>query len=289
MPNTSVRKATYRHSRNLLESTQVYFGPVQTDAPGTRIVRISRETWRPSFGIRARSPSGAMVAVVMGGHGTFAVDSTTHGLRPGDVFVLHPGRVFDVRGERRRPLDLLLVETCGLEAHALVSRHLPLAEQPFRPRSSHTVELLAQTIFEIALAGGDNAEDICRSLLLPLLMTVSDSLRSAEVPDSRARRTFLACKRHLDIHFHAMKSSAEAAAAESISQTYLEALFRRYAGQSPHRYLMGRKMDLAAHLLRTTDEPVKAIADQLGFSDQYVFSKAFKRTVGVAPIGLRGR
>lgn len=102
MSNKHVHKATYRHSRNLLESTQVYFREATADAAGVHLVRISREKWRPSFGVRSRTPVGVMVQVVMGGAGTMTIDKESHALAPGDVFVLHPGRVFDVRGETWR-------------------------------------------------------------------------------------------------------------------------------------------------------------------------------------------
>lgn len=281
------RKATYHLSRNLLDSTQVYFSTADPGRPGMQLVRISREKWRPTFGFRSRAPSGVTLFLVLGGRGTLGIDDQTHTLGPGQVFVLHPGRRFSARGTRRAPLDLLLFELAGSGAVSLARHQLPLEAQPYEFRSPRNVERLAQTVFESAVAGGARAHDICRALIVPLFMTVADSLSQGAEPESRAHHTYQQCRHHLDTCFQAMRSSADAAAAASISQTYLEVLFRRYAGTTPHRHLMARKVDLAAHLLRTTDEPVKVIAQQLSFSDQYVFSKAFKRMTGVSPLECR--
>jgi AraC-like DNA-binding protein len=42
-------------------------------------------------------------------------------------------------------------------------------------------------------------------------------------------------------------------------------------------------------LLRFSDLSIKEIADRLGFSDQFAFSKAFKRQRGEAPLDFRSR
>jgi AraC-like DNA-binding protein len=42
-------------------------------------------------------------------------------------------------------------------------------------------------------------------------------------------------------------------------------------------------MTLAAQLLRAGDSPLSAIAARVGYANQYAFSKAFRRELGVAP------
>ncbi len=53
--------------------------------------------------------------------------------------------------------------------------------------------------------------------------------------------------------------------------------------------ILERLMLEAARLLRFSDLSIKEIADRLGFSDQFAFSKAFKRQRGEAPLDFRGR
>lgn len=47
--------------------------------------------------------------------------------------------------------------------------------------------------------------------------------------------------------------------------------------------------ELRSHLLRFTDLSIMEIAAELGFSDQFAFSKAFKRQRGEAPLDFRSR
>jgi len=47
------------------------------------------------------------------------------------------------------------------------------------------------------------------------------------------------------------------------------------------------RVERARHLLRETDEPVKSIAQRVGYANQFAFSTAFKRVTGLSPQSCR--
>jgi AraC-like DNA-binding protein len=59
--------------------------------------------------------------------------------------------------------------------------------------------------------------------------------------------------------------------------------FRRRTGSSPYRYFMTLKVNAVKTELARTEQPLKAIAAQLGFTDQYHLSRVFKDYTGVSP------
>ena len=63
--------------------------------------------------------------------------------------------------------------------------------------------------------------------------------------------------------------------------------FRREVGRTPYDYFLERKLDLARKLIRYTDSPVKAVAEELGFSDEYHFSNFFRKRAGMSPTRYR--
>ncbi len=63
--------------------------------------------------------------------------------------------------------------------------------------------------------------------------------------------------------------------------------FRRRFGISPGHYRAQQKLRHAAHRLRAGDEPIKALAHELGFADAYSFTRAFRKYLGVLPSDLR--
>lgn len=74
-----------------------------------------------------------------------------------------------------------------------------------------------------------------------------------------------------------------------VAYSYFRREFKRHTGLSPQRYLNRLRLEKARRLMGATDEPLKEIADQLGFSSPYHFSSAFKRHFGVAPEHWRRR
>lgn len=82
--------------------------------------------------------------------------------------------------------------------------------------------------------------------------------------------------------------SLEAMAAEiEISPFYLSRVFKTALGQSPHQYVLSRRVELAKTLLRDTDKPIAEVALAAGFSSQSHLSNWFHRLVGVSPASYR--
>jgi AraC family transcriptional regulator len=72
-----------------------------------------------------------------------------------------------------------------------------------------------------------------------------------------------------------------------ISPLYLARAFKAAVGQSPHQYVLGRRIERAKELLRNTDLPVVDVALSSGFSSQSHLSHWFIRQVGVSPAVYR--
>ena len=72
-----------------------------------------------------------------------------------------------------------------------------------------------------------------------------------------------------------------------VDRAYLCRLFRRYDQQTPYRFLMRLKMNLAAERLQHPGVLVKQVAAQLGFDDPFHFSRTFKSMFGVSPQRFR--
>ncbi len=73
----------------------------------------------------------------------------------------------------------------------------------------------------------------------------------------------------------------------SVSKSTCTRLFKRYTGRSPVGYLIDYRLEQAATLLRTTEQPVAAIAQACGFGQQSYFSRMFQRSYGSTPRAYR--
>jgi len=72
-----------------------------------------------------------------------------------------------------------------------------------------------------------------------------------------------------------------------ISSVYISKVFKEKTGESPINYLINLRLEKAKDLLISTESPVKAIAQSVGYSDAYYFSKLFKKYYGNSPCKFR--
>jgi len=76
---------------------------------------------------------------------------------------------------------------------------------------------------------------------------------------------------------------ADVATAVHMSPNYLTSLYRAQTGLSLGRFILTERIARAKRMLRQPDSSVKSVGLELGFSDPFTFSRAFKRIAGVAP------
>jgi AraC-like DNA-binding protein len=106
--------------------------------------------------------------------------------------------------------------------------------------------------------------------------------------------TFIPPARHLlrakdlaDARYFEPLGVNELASAAGLSRAHFSREFRRAFGESPHAYLLTRRLERAAALLRTTDRSVAEICFSVGLQSVGSFTTSFTRTYGVSPTGYR--
>ncbi len=67
------------------------------------------------------------------------------------------------------------------------------------------------------------------------------------------------------------------------SKSYLNAVFQKCTSHAPMDFYIRLKMKEACKLLRSTDLYIYEVGQYLGYSDQYYFSRIFKKVTGVSP------
>lgn len=79
------------------------------------------------------------------------------------------------------------------------------------------------------------------------------------------------------------------ARAAGLSRAHFSREFRRAFGVAPHAYLLTRRLERAAALLRNTDRSVAEICLTVGLQSVGSFTSSFTRTYGVSPAAYRAR
>jgi AraC-like DNA-binding protein len=100
-------------------------------------------------------------------------------------------------------------------------------------------------------------------------------------------RHLLRAKDLADARYHEPLDVAVLARAAHLSQAHFSREFRKAFGESPHQYLLTRRLERAAALLRNTDRSVADICLSVGLRSVGSFTTSFRRVYGLTPTEYR--
>src|ERR1700709_2031866 len=96
-------------------------------------------------------------------------------------------------------------------------------------------------------------------------------------------RHLLRAKDLADARYFERLDVDDLAAAAGLSRAHFSREFRRAFGESPHAYLLTRRLERAAALLRMTDRSVADICFSVGLQSVGSFTSSFTRPLGRSP------
>ena len=102
-------------------------------------------------------------------------------------------------------------------------------------------------------------------------------------------RHLLRAKNLADASYQERLDVDDLARAAGLSRAHFSREFRRAFGEPPHAYLMTRRLERAAALLRATDRSVADICFSVGLTSVGSFTSTFTRTFGISPTAYRAR
>lgn len=222
--------------------------------------------------------------VVLAGSGSARVGGDAVGARGGpelrlsrgDVFVLDANRPFAARHEPHDPLTVVAVHFEGGPALPVHVSVVP-------------VEFLAgilDRLMRCRLHGDDEAASRWLAAALDEVGAAAAARErrpQALVADTRAVADRIRERPGDDWRVAALADRA------GVTPQHLGRLFRELTGRSPKEYVLEARVEAAKAYLRGSSLPIKRIAAELGFHDEFHFSRLFSRRTGTSPSAYRSR
>ena len=218
------------------------------------------------------------VLLVDAGGVRYDLDHREHQTAPTRVVLLpphvaHDGRSAGAEGFRKRVLYL--------DAGQVDVRRLGRAvDQP--DRADPDLRAAVDGVHRALAHPGDELE--AESWLALVTARLGRHLAGTEVGATSRRAPTLARRLQDLLDAHVVDGVSLATASETLGSrpSHLVRAFGREVGVSPHRYLVGRRVDLARRLLLAGERPGD-VAVEVGFYDQAHLHRHFTRMLGVTP------
>jgi AraC family transcriptional regulator len=231
------------------------------------------------------------IAAVTAGTFQYRTASGRAVLVPGGILLGNAGACFEC-GHEHGTGDRCLAfgfESAWLEdvvAAVPGARH-PTFAVPHLPPLLALMPLIASA--EAARQEGDAAEleELALSLAGAVAVTLADGAPPVPAPSRRDERRISDALRRIEAAADEPLALADLAREVGMSPYHFLRTFRQIVGMPPHQMVLRTRLHRAAVRLRTSDDPVSAIAFDTGFGDLSTFNRRFRRLMGCSPTAFR--
>jgi len=227
------------------------------------------------------------IEFVSAGAGTLTMQGKSHDLKPGTILVYGRGIPHQIASSPGHPMTKYFVTFAGQGGRDLLKEYKLQPGSVAQLTHPEQIRQAFNDLIDFGLSDHANRAHLCTITLQYLVMKMGIlSVPHREVK-SPGLATYERCRRFIEENYLTLNSVQSVAEACHLDLAYICRLFQRFGRQSPAQYLQHLRMNRAVDLLQNSDRLVKEVAEELGFSDPYNFSRAFKRVFGVSPAFLQ--
>ncbi len=236
------------------------------------------------------------------GEGTLKAEFTEYNISKGTMLFFAPFHPFMIRGDNMKGVMLNFHHDffCVIKHHKEVAcdgilfnniHQTPLVHIP---ADEYTMiqQLINQVANELQIAGLAQ-HDLLISYLKILLINVTRIKVSQNIvkpplkEQTSESEALLQFKAYIDKHFREKHSAGEYADMLNMTVKNLGKIVKDHYGRTPTDMITERIIVEAKRDLYHTNKPVKEIAYELGFKDEYHFSRYFKNAINTSPHAFR--
>lgn len=227
-----------------------------------------------------------IIHYITGGKGTYSINNITYKLEKGWGFLIPPNTVINYQADMEDPWSYCWVGFHGLKAEVYLKRANISGEKPVFEynRDSALRDCINQMIETKELKKSSDIKLL--SLLYSFLALLVEASGTTADPDTGETRKEQYVKKAIDyikINYTQKISINEVACGIGIDRSYLFSLFKEFLNMSPQEFLIKFRMDKACELMKNNSLSIGEISRSIGYEDQLLFSKTFKRLRGLSP------
>jgi AraC family transcriptional regulator of arabinose operon len=196
---------------------------------------------------------------------------------PGEVLLYPLGEAHAEQALGKEPVETLHV--------AWWSAPTTVRNWPLKGADPHgRLEYLIRWMWDVHHLPPSPQRDVQMKTLLAALLCAYESLAHPAEDELVSR-----VRKYVQSHLSQSLQLDDLAAEVGLSRYHFLRRFRQRAGETPMQFLRRLRVNAAKTLLQTTPFTLRAIAQHVGFADEYHLSRVFYETTGQRPSHMRKR
>ncbi len=230
------------------------------------------------------------LTIVRDGKGYVTSNNVTSTIQAGDIYLNLPYDTHKIVSDNQTPLkyDFIAFQTSNPKFRADLGKIEQLFKNPsWRIFSNETLNhLLNNCIYEFSKEKIYHEEALTYSLYLILTYVCRTFLQKGENVKKRISEKEQLCfqiMHYIDTHLYTIKSLKSIAEPFNYTYTYLSTVFKSTMKISLSEYYESKKFNLCKQLLTVENVKIFEVAELMGYSTPYAFSKAYKNYFLISP------
>ena len=220
------------------------------------------------------------------GHGIFKSGDTTYHLSKGEGFLICPNTIVSYKPDKDSPFNYSWVAFHGVNAETYLNRaNLNESNPVFKCNQEDHISKCFQAIFDSTKC--EKSMDLkSLSAFYDLLSILIEEVNVNNPYKNSNKRQEFYIKQAIEFiytNYSRKINIVEIAAYVGISRKYLCQLFSNILNVSPQNYLINFRLQKACDLLTSSSLSINEISNSIGYLDQFLFSKVFKKLKGLPP------
>ena len=231
----------------------------------------------------------AEIVLILDKPGICQIGGQIYPVQKGDLLMYNPGVLHD-EAYSGQQLPLLCCGISGIKRSGLSDNHLlPDTARPVLEAGENfpRLQMLMQMMFDESQKRSKYSSRICQDLFHALWYTLVEQIDAVCGESGRpiGQHEWLSerVKEFVDSHLTESYTLEQMANEFQVSVSYLSHSFKLATGHSVMQYMTQRRIGEAQTLLVTTTQPIKQIAQRMGYTDLSYFTRVFTHNVGMSP------
>lgn len=238
--------------------------------------------------INSRTIPDHELVLIEKGSGFVEIEGEKHMVGPATLFYFFPGLTHSLRTEDTDPFSFLAVHFSYVFPEKRGENWIfgpTIPKLPLKPvQKIHNPRVLSESMARLVnyqnsfLPGRDlTVRALFQICIYQILINSTDNLNFS----AKARIDMIA--NHINENIERPFTARELASIARVTPDYLSRLFKHYTGYTLMDYVHYCKIERAKAYLFEGNLKVREIAQKLSFSDEFHFSKVFKKVEGICP------
>ncbi|MCR8967766.1 AraC family transcriptional regulator [Streptococcus zalophi] len=254
-------------------------------------IQFGKEVCEPLHSFGPSKRNNFLFHYIISGKGTFfdTKNQKQYQLSAGQGFLIPPNYMTSYEADFKDPWTYIWLEFNGLKAEHFLKRAGLSLDNLIFSSSNHNIN---NTVYEELNYIINNYKTSSLNILAHTYLfadaLINESIISTNKEHEDVKELYIReAINYIERNYPSSISIDDIAVHCNLNRSYFSRLFKEHMSVTPQQFLITYRLSKATELLKNTKLTLQEIADAIGYSNQFNFSIAFKRTFGQSPNSWR--